>query len=293
MVGRSRRLLAGALLVGMLLVGSPASAQTAPVAVPTSMASLGDSITRGFNACQVLFDCLSRSWSTGASNGVTSHFVRLQAIDRRMKTRTNLGRTGAEVDELPAQARAAVDLGVGYATVLIGANDACASSEAGMTSVASFRASVEAAFAVFAAAPTPPRVLVVSIPDLRRLWEVGRSSPAAVTAWSVYSVCPSMLANPLSTASADVDRRARVRQRVIDYNAVLASVCEAHAFCHHDGGTAFAHPFVLADLSTFDYFHPNARGQEVLAAETWRVGFTWVKAGSDGGGGGGGKKPRG
>ena len=283
----ARGALAGAIVAALLDVATPARAET--VAVPSSMASLGDSITRGFNACSSFGDCVSRSWSTGASNGVTSHFVRLQAIDRKMKTRSNLARSGAKVGELPAQARAAVDLRVGYATILIGANDACTSSEAGMTSVDDFRTSVEEAFAVLAAAPEPPRVLVATIPDLLRLWEVGRVSPSALTAWSLYGICPSMLASPLSTASTDVERRARVRQRVIDYNDVLMSVCATHAFCRHDGGVTFAYPFVLSDLSAWDYFHPNANGQNALAAETWRVGFTWGKAS---GGGGGGKPKR-
>lgn len=300
MRGRVRAALAAVLVAGLLAVGGPAAAEPAatdPVAqqtatVPTAMASLGDSITRGFNACQLLVECLSRSWSTGASNGVTSHFVRLQAIDKRMKTRTNLARSGAEVDALPGQAQAAVGLGVGYVTILMGANDACASTEAGMTSVESFAASVDATFDVLAAAPTPPRVLVVTIPDLEQLWRVGRTSFSAVNAWALYRTCPTMLANPLSNAQADVDRRTRVRERVIAYNDVLMAACDAHEFCRHDDGAAFAYPFALADLSGWDYFHPSGRGQDVLAAETWRVGFTWVKSGSDGGGGGG-KRPRG
>jgi lysophospholipase L1-like esterase len=302
MHGRLRAVLVGTLVAGLLTVGGPAAAEPLPArtaTVPTAMASLGDSITRGFNACQLLVECLSRSWSTGASNGVTSHFVRLQAIDKRMKSRTNLARSGAEADELAGQAQAAVGLGVGYVTILIGANDACASTEAGMTSVESFAASVEAALDVLAAASTPPLVLVATIPDLEQLWRVGRTSFSAVSAWSLYSICPTMLANPLSNAQADVDRRTRVRERVIAYNAVLMDACAARDFCRHDGGTVFAYPFALADLSGWDYFHPSARGQDVLAAETWRAGYSWVKAGGGGGGGGGdaggggGKKPRG
>ena len=34
---------------------------------PTSMASMGDSITRGFNACGFFVDCPSRSFSTGTT----------------------------------------------------------------------------------------------------------------------------------------------------------------------------------------------------------------------------------
>jgi hypothetical protein len=116
-------------------------------------------------------------------------------------------------------------------------------------------------------------VLVASIPDLRRLWQVGKNSSAARSAWSAYGICQSMLARPLSTDQADVDRRARVRQRVVDYNAVLADVCAAYAFCRYDAGAVFGYPFTLSQLSGWDYFHPNTSGQAVLADVTWEAGF--------------------
>jgi lysophospholipase L1-like esterase len=270
---------------------APAAAESAePLAVPASMASLGDSITRGFNACGWFFDCTSRSWSTGANDGVTSHYERLQGIDPTMSSRSNLARSGAKVNELPAQAQAAVDRAAGYVTVLIGANDACTSSEDTMTSVADFQVSVTAALDILAASPTPPAVLVASIPDVHRLWEVGKDSSSARTAWSTYQICQSMLANPTSTADADVERRARVRQRVADYNGVLAATCAQHDFCTDDGQAVFAYPFERSHLSTWDYFHPNSSGQNVLAEVTWAAGFEWASpAPGSGGGNGGGK----
>lgn len=49
-----------------LLAATPATPAVAdPGPPPTSMASLGDSITRGFNACGWYVDCTSRSFSTG------------------------------------------------------------------------------------------------------------------------------------------------------------------------------------------------------------------------------------
>jgi lysophospholipase L1-like esterase len=294
MRGRARSIGIMISVVAMVAMGAPTvAAAEEPIPVPSSMASLGDSITRGFNACGFFFDCTSRSWSTGANDGVTSHYERLQAIDPNMSSRSNLARTGAKVAELPAQAQNAVDRAAGYVTVLMGANDACTSSEATMTSVADFRASVTATFNNFAAASAPPHVLVTSIPDIHRLWEIGKDSSSARTAWSSYNICQSMLANPTSTADADVQRRARVRQRVVDYNAVYADVCAAHAFCTYDGGAVFAYPFRLSQMSGWDYFHPNTSGQNVLAEVSWNNGFDWAtptKSGGTGGGNGGGKK---
>jgi lysophospholipase L1-like esterase len=288
-------------LAMVAVVGVPTGAAAdEPLAVPTSMASLGDSITRGFNTCGWFFDCTSRSWTTGADDGVDSHFERLRAIDPAMSSRSNLARTGAKVAELPGQAQGAVDREAGYVTVLIGANDACTSSEDTMTSVADFEASVTAAFDVLAGAATPPHVLVASIPDIHRLWEVGKDSSSARTAWSSYGICQSMLANPRSMDDADVERRARVRQRVVDFNAVLADVCGQHAFCTDDGQAVFSFPFERSHLSTWDYFHPNTSGQNVLAEVSWAAGFDWAapapgngggRGGGNGGGNGGGGNP--
>ena len=120
---------------------------------------------------------------------------------------------------------------------------------------------------------TKPQVLVASIPDIHRLYEVGKQSSSARNAWSSFGICQSMLANPGSTAEADVDRRAAVRQRVKDFNAQLAAVCATYASCKYDGGAVFNYPFELKQLSTWDYIHPNTSGQAVLAEVTWRAGF--------------------
>ena len=290
----TRLLVLASLLLGLVAgpawAAKPGSGTTEGEPVPTSMASLGDSITRGFNACGWFYDCTSRSWSTGSGNGVTSHFDRLRATDSTMQSTYNLARTGAQVDELPGQASSAASRGAGYVTILIGANDACTSSESTMTPVADFEADVRTAMTTLNPVETGPRVLVASIPDVYRLWYVGKDSSSARSAWSGYGICQSMLANPTSTDQADEDRRQRVRQRVMDFNAVLASVCAEYSNCRYDGGAVFGYPFELSHLSGWDYFHPNTTGQNILAEETWAVGFQWAAASKGGGKGGGGRK---
>lgn len=287
----ARLLVLASLILG--LVAAPAWAakpgSDTGEAVPTSMASLGDSITRGFNACGWFFDCTSRSWSTGSGNGVTSHFERLRATDTTMQTAYNDARSGAQMDELPAQASAAVSQGAGYVTILMGANDACTSSESTMTVVADYEADFRSAMATLDPDARGVKVFVASIPDIYRLWQVGKDSSSARSAWSGYGICQSMLANPTSTDQADEDRRQRVRQRVIDFNTVLRSVCAEYANCKDDGGAVFGYPFELGHLSGWDYFHPNTTGQNILAEETWAVGFAWASS-KKGKGNGGGRK---
>ncbi|AVT40358.1 GDSL-type esterase/lipase family protein [Plantactinospora sp. BB1] len=269
-------LLATVVLVGSVgLVAGPAQADPGPP--PASMASLGDSITRGFNACGWYVDCPSRSFSTGDDSGVNSHYLRIRAVNPAIAGRNhNDGRSGAKSADMAGQADTAVSQGVGYVTMLIGANDACTSSESGMTPVGTFRSNIDAALGRLRSGLPNARVFVISVPDIQRLWSVGRGSAAARTAWSLFGICQSMLASPTSNAQADVDRRNRVRQRVVDYNSQLAAACAAYGSnCVFDGNAVFNYPFTLGQLSGWDYFHPNASGQRVLAEISYGAGFRW------------------
>jgi Fe-S cluster biosynthesis and repair protein YggX len=145
-----------------------------------------------------------------------------------------------------------------------------------MTPVGEFRADIDAALATLKAGLPQARVLVISIPDIQRLWQVGRGSFLARSAWSLFNICQSMLDNPTSTAAADVARRDRVRQRVVDYNSQLAAACAGYGpSCRFDGNAVFNTPFTLGQVSRWDYFHPNASGQRVLAEISYQAGFDW------------------
>ncbi|MDZ5444505.1 GDSL-type esterase/lipase family protein [Micromonospora sp. 4G57] len=272
-----RRVLAAlaSLTALVLLAADPATAATTPP--PASMASLGDSITRGFNACGWYVDCTSRSFSTGDYSTVNSHYLRIRAVNPAIQGRNlNDARSGAKSADMYGQAGTAVGQGVEYVTMLIGANDACTSSEATMTPVATFRANIDSALNRIRAGLPNARVAVMSVPDIHRLWFIGKGSGSARSAWSAFGICQSMLANPTSTAQADIDRRARVRQRVIDYNSQLAQACAAYgANCDFDDNAVFNYPFVLSQVSTWDYFHPNTSGQGVLASVSYANGFGW------------------
>jgi lysophospholipase L1-like esterase len=243
---------------------------------PSSMASLGDSITRGFDACGFFVDCTSRSWSTGDYGSVNSHYLRIRAVNPAINGRnSNDARTGAVAADLYGQAGTAVSQGVQYVTVLMGANDACKDTESQMTPVTTFRSQVDAGLDRIRAGLRTARILVVSIPDLKRLWYVAKNDWRARTAWAVGGICQTMLRNPTSTAQADEDRRNRVQQRVRDFNAALRDSCARLIYCRYDGGAVFNYPFTFSMLSGWDYFHPNTAGQAELARVTYAVGYGW------------------
>jgi lysophospholipase L1-like esterase len=271
---------AGPAAAGPAAAAVPAPAGTARRAAgepPSSMASLGDSIARGFNACGWFSDCTSRSFASGTVASVNSHYLRIRAVNPAINSQSyNVARSGARIADLPGQASAAVSRGAEYVTILMGGNDACTASEASMTSVAAFRASLDDALARLKAGLPGTRAYLISIPDVKRLWEVGRGNSSARGAWSVFRICQAMLANPTSTSAADEARRDRVRQRVIDFNTQFAAACEAYGpNCRFDGNRIFNYDFQLSQISTWDYFHPNTSGQTVLASVSYAAGWGW------------------
>lgn len=238
---------------------------------PGSVAALGDSITRGFNACDPLSDCPEASWATGSRTKIDSISQRLVATAPATRS-WNLAETGARVADLPAQARAAASYRPAMVTVLIGANDACAASPDDMTSVADFRSAFGAAMAYLHRVLPATQVLVSSIPDLLRLYSVGVTNPLEKQLWKL-GLCPAMLGDPDSHSASAQHRRTEVRDRVMAYNSVLRQVCGAYARCRYDGGAVFDYPFTADELSKWDWFHPNQKGQTELARILSAVAF--------------------
>jgi lysophospholipase L1-like esterase len=300
-----------AIVLTLALLAAPAQA----VKPPKTMAALGDSITQAFNTeinpptCPTfspagLLDCPKNSWSTGTNPVVNSQFQRIRAINPgRNPVAFNDSRSGARATDLLGQAQTAVTQDPDYVTVLIGANDACRSTIAQQTPTATFRSQVQAALDTLVSGDPKVYIQVVSIPDINKLHAIFTSppDPNALTRWSLFSVCQALLANPLSNAQADVDRRADFRSQVIAYNAALADVCAQYKRCKFDGNAGFNTSFTASDVatvtntggldifpfnaipivgsgnanSTADYFHPSLQGQTRIAAVTWSSTFSF------------------
>ncbi|GGZ74209.1 SGNH/GDSL hydrolase family protein [Streptomyces echinoruber] len=248
------------------------SARAAPVwdRSPDSVAAVGDSITRGFDACSVLSDCPQVSWATGTDTAVDSLAVRLLGRERAARRSWNHAVTGARMADLPGQIEQAVRHRPQLVTVMVGANDACRSSTRAMTPVADFRAGFETALRTLRRALPRTQVYVASVPNLKRLWEQGRASPLGRQIWRL-GICPSMLADAEALDAAATARRDTVQKRVEAYNRVLREVCARDRRCRFDGDAVFAYRFGTAELSHWDWFHPSLTGQARLAEIAYRT----------------------
>jgi lysophospholipase L1-like esterase len=322
---RRTAILVVTLVAALALWAAPASAVTPPKV----MAALGDSITRAYNSagfefnpltCPRFFnrnardlDCPKNSWSTGTNPTVDSQFQRIEAIDPgRDPVAFNDAVSGARASGLNSQALIAANQDPDYVTIQIGANDACrvdpATGTWAPTPTLTFSNQVQTAVETLVNADGKVYIQMLSIPDVNKLHDLFTNldatpptgDPDALTRWALLPVCQPLLANPLSTAQADLDRRAAFRDQVMDYNDALADVCAKFKRCRYDNNAVFNSDFTTADVatvtntgalsgfdlwdlipvsspvfagSTADYFHPSLLGQASLAGTSWNATF--------------------
>jgi lysophospholipase L1-like esterase len=252
--------------------GSPAKERPTPPLwdrSPDSIAAVGDSITRGFDACAVLSDCPEASWATGTDAKVRSLALRLIGEPGVTERSWNYARSGADIEDLPAQMAQAAAKNPELVTVMVGANDACADTTERMTPVEEFRASFETSMRQLRRTAPKAQVYVSSVPDLKRLWSTGRGDPLGRQIWKL-GICATMLGDADDESPKAQQRRSLVHERVMAYNEVLKDVCAKDARCRHDGGAVFDYRFTGEQLSRWDWFHPSKNGQGRLAEIAYR-----------------------
>jgi lysophospholipase L1-like esterase len=252
--------------VAVCLFVAPTALASPPL--PNSIAGIGDSITRATDVCCWYGDHSSHSWSTGggAFDGITSHYEHILALKPSIYGHNyNDARAGAKMRDAQAQAEAAVTQKARYVTILMGANDACTSSVATMTSVSDFQSEFAATMNTLATGlPSGSHVFVSSIPNLYRLWQILHDNLAAELVWTSAGICQSLL-SPYDT---EADRQA-VLAREEACNQVLQAVCSHYFVCRFDDYAVFQYDFTPSQVSKLDYFHPNLSGQAALASVTW------------------------
>jgi lysophospholipase L1-like esterase len=269
-MGRIARIVVVTLVVLLAgLVAQPATAASPPL--PSSMAALGDSITRAYDVCCSYSDHPGQSWSTGSTSydGIASHYERIKQLKSAITGHGyNDAVTGAKMAAAPTQAGQAVSQGARYVTILLGANDLCTSSPSTMTSTTTFRAQFSQAMATLMAQDRKPYVFVSSIPNLYQLWQVLHTNSLARWAWANFHICQSMLA-----ATNTETQRQQVVAREEAFNQILAQECAKYPRCRWDNKAVYNYRFSASQVSTLDFFHPSLSGQAALARVTWAASW--------------------
>jgi lysophospholipase L1-like esterase len=268
-MGRVARIVLLSLVV--VLAGLVAQPAWAAPPLPSSMAAIGDSITRAYDVCCSYGDHPGQSWSSGSTSydGIVSHYERIRRVNPAITGRGyNDAVSGAKMAAAPTQATQAVNQGARYVTILLGANDLCTSSPSTMTSTTTFRAQFSQAMATLMAQERDPYVFVSSIPNLYQLWEALHTNSLARWAWSNFHICQSMLA-----ATNTETQRQQVVTREVAFNQILAEVCAAYARCRWDNKAVYNYRFSASQVSSLDFFHPSLSGQAALARVTWTASW--------------------
>lgn len=278
---------------------------TSPVLNPPNrVAVLGDSmsVATGINSIPSVTSP-EHSWATGNNAGVNSVWNRMLALSPGA-TRDNRAANGARMDDIAGQA-GGLSADTRLVLIQMGGNDLCRDSVNDMTPIATYRALFSEGLDIIQNRAPNALVMVSSVPDIWNLWFLrGAPNPpnpvpssragTARTFWGTGLIpCVSLVQNPTSMAQADVDRRAAVRQRDIDYNAVLLDECSKRLRCRTDSGVTFDFSsnrsslwgeilppaeweFVDDDISTVDHFHPSASGQAKMARASWESGWNYA-----------------
>jgi hypothetical protein len=258
-----------ALAFALLL--APARFAAASVPLPSSIAVLGDSISRAFDVCCFYGDHPSHSWATGDSSldSIQSHYERIRALNPAIAGHQfSDAVTGAKMGAGPTQAARAVSQGAQYVAILLGANDLCTSSAATMTPTETFRQQFQSTMSTLDPDRRGVRVFVSSIPNVVHLWEVLHTSSAARLVWRLAGICQSVLAESNGPA-----QRQAVADREVALNGVLQEVCASYANCRFDSLATYHFQFSAGDVSVLDFFHPDLDGQRKLAEATWAASW--------------------
>ena len=278
--GRVGRAFVALLAVG-LLAGCAASAASAPdleeleppeaAAEVATLGILGDSMSLGVNACDEQGQCAAASWSGGSDPAVGSIALRLAAASGVEPEVVNAAKDGGDVQDALDRVDEVIGAQPQLVTVLLGGNDACGPTLDDMTTTADYEAGLTTLFGRLNAEVPEATILVMSVPDLHHLWEIGHANPQAVALWNSSPSCKNLLGAADDASAEATARRDAVAARVDEYNAAIVRACAAAQGCIDDGGAVFAYDFSSDEISGIDFFHPSVAGQRAIAEIAWNA----------------------
>lgn len=257
---------------------------------PKRLYSIGDSITRAFDA-YLPGDDLPLSWVNGSygfwqqflgAPDVNAHNQRITAL-YGSSGRTNVigAANGARWDDALGQSQNGIGGAPTYVTVMLGGNDVCRDSILDLPAGEEIQAEVIATLDYLDQnLPAGASVVVVGIPDIKRLYDVAISGEGGFglidcsAIWQTTALgfpCGSML----SPDNTEADRL-YVQQQNALYNGLIElevrNKQRRSTRVHYTFLPAATTAFTADDISTIDCFHPSGQGEALLSQMTWAAG---------------------
>lgn len=254
------------LCCALIFAGSAGPAAPAQEAdAPLVVAALGDSISAGFNA-QRFGDNRDLSWATGTNAKVRSHLQRLQQNLRRQAVGYNEAIAGSFAVNLDRQVNRLLPRKPDYVTISIGANDVCNWDSDWEDKLAEYDTKVRGALTKLVNANQNVRVVLSTIPDLYKLWEVAHTHPGCQAKWDLAALCRPMLSSKVT----EEGRQGFVR-RWEAANQTLGRIARDYQANVLFNAEAVHTKFEWHHVSPMDCFHPSIDGQNLLADTSWQL----------------------
>lgn len=284
---RATAMIAGFGFLAMLLVGVRCGSSKPQHLQPKRLYSIGDSITTAFDSWFV-GDNDAVSWVNGFHGwwqdllgvpDINSHNQRIDAAyGESGRTNVTAAENGARWDDALAQAQGIAAEAPTYVTVMLGGNDVCRDEIADLPTDEEIRGHVQATLeALDQDLPAGATVLVVGIPDVKMLYDVGLTQGGLLgidceAIWATTALgfpCGSML----SPDNSEEDRLF-VQSRNFAYNDIIQQATNQKNWnskrVYFRFFDAESVAFTGDDISSIDCFHPSADGQELISALTWQ-----------------------
>lgn len=234
---------------------------------PFIIGALGDSITTGFDSYHLLSEP-SGSWSTGWGKfeDFESHKMKLEKLLEKPVVAFNMAIPGVtsrmldfETKRLLKKAKAP-----DYVTILIGANDACHWKDNSKKNQDKYKANVASSVAKLTLANPKVKILLVPVPNMNRLWELGKDNKKCLAVWRGLNMC-----DPLFGRNVTDEEREHFSDRIKGINSSLKEISEKYPtnVAYYDFLTEIE--FDEEYISKIDCFHPSPYGQKMIADVTF------------------------
>jgi len=232
-----------------------------------TMVAVGDSITAGFNssAFGTNFDM---SWSTGTSGKVISHYQRLSKVYdvkavNRAKAGSHVLQTLEQIKEAVSEATRPID----YITMMVGSNDLCGwPLEDNGTYLDDYTKNLRESIGTAIEHNSDVKILISSLPNIERLYEVGKEIRYCRAVWGTGRVCPNILSPRAKNREIYFERWHLLNREISN----IANDNHTNIIFTEE---VSKYEFTREDVSRWDCFHPSVQGQKRISEALWLLGW--------------------